>query len=207
MLSVQAEQSASLVQGHYVEFCRFFGTVKLIFLDSNHRVWQALQAIAAEDGLAIYDLELGAPGSLRVFIERGQLVDSIDLDPHDDGQMEDLSTESTPSRAGRRVTSGDCSRFVRRLMAFFLTEGEGLNIAPEPKIEVSSPGMNRNLRTAEHFHGALGERILVQAAEPILGNLTEFDGEMLKILDGNKKQPVDVRLSEIKKARVEFAFK
>jgi len=40
-----------------------------------------------------------------------------------------------------------------------------------------------------------------------LGSLTEFDGEMLKILDENKKQPVNVRLSEITKARVEFAFK
>jgi ribosome maturation factor RimP len=196
--------------------------IVVIFLDTNNRLYQELAAIADDEGLAVYDVELGAPATIRIFIERaaqGERVtgdetgglDTVSQERSEEGssegQMESLPDSAPKGRALKRVTSGDCSRLVRRLMAFFLAQGESFGMSKEPRIEVSSPGMNRTLRTPEHFNGAVGERILVQTEVAVTGNLIEFDGSKLKILDEKKQQPVEFRLSEVKKARVEFAFK
>ena len=58
-------------------------------------------------------------------------------------------------------------------------------------LEVSSPGIDRPLRTLEHFEGSVGETIVLQTAEPVegrskwTGRLKEVDGRQLLLeIDG-----------------------
>ena len=44
-------------------------------------------------------------------------------------------------------------------------------------MNVSSPGIERPLRTPEHFAGAVGRRVAVKTREPVAGR-TRFRGEI-----------------------------
>jgi ribosome maturation factor RimP len=85
-------------------------------------------------------------------------------------------------------------------------------------LEVSSPGINRRLSRAEHFKGAVGERVRVTfkrmedgapKKDTVRGQLLSFDGERLEIERDEKKGGgrETVELSSIQEARVDFPFK
>jgi ribosome maturation factor RimP len=78
-------------------------------------------------------------------------------------------------------------------------------------LEVSSPGLDRPLRTVAHFERALGERVYVKTAEPIAGR-SVYRG----VLTGAGSDGIELRLDEgdlvalpsaaIAKAHVIFDF-
>lgn len=73
-------------------------------------------------------------------------------------------------------------------------------------LEVSSPGIDRPLRTLEHFRKALGEKVCIKTSAPLDGRL-RFTG---KLTDANEEYisvqmeetTVDIPFSNIKKAQV-----
>ncbi|MDR0664218.1 MAG: ribosome maturation factor [Helicobacteraceae bacterium] len=83
-----------------------------------------------------------------------------------------------------------------------------LDIAPpidgEYALEVSSPGIERRLRTVEHFQGAIGEQIKLT-----LRDKTKVKGKLLEVGDGfitiDDATPIDLNL--IAKARVVYRAK
>ena len=162
----------------------------LAFVSTTEKLWQKLEAVASDEGLCLYDLERFGTASLRVFVEK-------------------------PKTSGERVTSGDCSRLVRRLMSICMAEGPELGLIAEPQIEVSSPGVNRQLRLPQQFAGAVGERVKVtlvesaggsRAAAPVVGVLSSLNGEVLEILDEATKQTEVLPLAAVGKAHVDFKF-
>lgn len=106
---------------------------KNLYLERNDPLWQALAEIAADEGAQIYDIERLARGGLRIFLEKVT-----------------------------GVTSGECTNFCRRLMAFFSVEGPNYGFGTDPELEVSSPGINRRLRLPEHYQNAVGSRVKIK---------------------------------------------
>ena len=123
------------------------------------RVLRLAEPIAGEYGLEVLAVELkGVPPRrlLRVFL---------------DSPM-----------PGRAVTLDDCTAVSRRL-GDVLEAHEAL--AGSYLLEVSSPGVNRPLRTAEQFGRAVGQRVRARFRKPldgvqgVLARLTAVEGERL----------------------------
>ncbi len=76
-------------------------------------------------------------------------------------------------------------------------------------VEVSSPGLERPLRTPAHFARQVGQRVALKTAEEIAGK-TKFRGEVLAADErvvriaatGNDAAPVEIAYSEIVRANV-----
>jgi len=77
-------------------------------------------------------------------------------------------------------------------------------------LEVSSPGIDRPLRTREHFERFSGEKVVVKTISPIGGRST-FTGELLGVNGDDIEVDCDgvrcsVPLSAVKKANVKGTF-
>jgi ribosome maturation factor RimP len=101
------------------------------------------------------------------------------------------------------ISVDDCER-VSRAVSEVLDEHDP--IPGEYTLEVSSPGMDRVLRTREHFARFTGEQVRVEMREPIAGR-KRFLGQLLEVgereialsVDGAK---VSLPIDEIHKARL-----
>ena len=188
-------------------------------------LWEAIRQIAVEQGVELFDLDM--PGSagggvLRVYITR--------LKPHagaaeeppagaaeesPGGAAEVQSAEAppteeaegSPQRTG--VSFEDCTRVSKRI----LDVDEETGLIPEGcLLEVSSPGINRRLRRAEHFEGAVGERVRVKyrgsdsVYRVVTGMLKDARGDSMMIEAEEGKEMVSCRLGDVKEARVDFKF-
>ncbi len=75
-------------------------------------------------------------------------------------------------------------------------------------LEVSSPGINRKLRKKEHFLSAVGKKCyirthrLVGESKVFRGILSSFENDMI-ILSENNGESVEIKLDNIKKARID----
>lgn len=149
------------------------------------RILAIAEPIAAERGLEILDIEIGGTASnplVRV------LLDSPD--------------------EARRVGVDDCQFVSRRL-------GDGLEADEVLKggymLEVSSPGVNRPLKTIEHFRRVLGRKVKVRmklteaGRRTVLGRLEEVDDTGLTVVE-DSGEAVRVGLADIDKANLEFEF-
>ncbi len=73
-------------------------------------------------------------------------------------------------------------------------------------LEVSSPGIDRPLRTLEHFRKALGEKVCIKTSAPLDGRL-RFTGKLTGANEDYisvqmEETTVDIPFSNIKKAQV-----
>ena len=171
-------------------------------LDKQSALWETLGAVIADEGLVLYDAEKHGDHLLRVAIARRDSAHGA---------------EKPEPEKNRGVTSADCTAVCRRLMVFFLAEGEKFGLRSDVQIEVSSPGINRELRLAEHFAGAVGERVRVvllndrstegaRGQDTVAGRLEQFAGDRLLVLPDGESEPLTLPLTSIKKARVDFKF-
>ena len=78
-------------------------------------------------------------------------------------------------------------------------------------LEVSTPGVERRLRRAGHFAGAIGETVNIRTTpgtngrRRIVGNLISVDGEFITI-DESNRETVTIHIDEIEKARTVFEW-
>jgi len=155
------------------------------FVDIKSKLWETLSSIADDEQLKLYDAEMTGGNSFRVFVE---------------------------GKNGESVTSGDCSRLVHRLMVFFIAEGEKYHIGTSPEIEVSSPGVNRQLRLPEHFQTAVGSRVKIipQDSSPIkhvaIGELKSFIDGVVVVLDDSASKEYRYDFKDRKKGNLEHLW-
>ena len=188
-------------------------------------LWEAIRQIAVEQGVELFDLDM--PGSagggvLRVYITRLKPPAGAAEEPpagaaeeSPGGAAEVQSAEAppteeaegSPQRTG--VSFEDCTRVSKRI----LDVDEETGLIPEGcLLEVSSPGINRRLRRAEHFEGAVGERVRVKyrgsdsVYRVVTGMLKEARGDSMMIEAEEGKEMVSCRLGDVKEARVDFKF-
>jgi ribosome maturation factor RimP len=98
------------------------------------------------------------------------------------------------------VTLGDCVSVTRRVGLLLDAEDP---IESKYRLEVSSPGLNRKLKTAREFEHFSGRRAKVQTVEGIFrGTITALKGE--NVIFDVEGSEVSVGLSDIIKANLDF---
>ena len=170
--------------------------------DILDKVRSVAEPLAAAEGLELVDLELGGSGrtTLRLFIDRlpGAVPSALEVD----------ALASGLPRAG--VTLEDCAELSRAVSAALDVEDP---IIGAYDLEVSSPGLDRPLRTPEHFERFRGKKVRVKTYGPIAecGGLKTFVGKLAGFQDGKVLVDVDGKLypvphDQIAKANIEYQF-
>jgi len=150
------------------------------------RVLKLAEPIADEFGLEVLDIEL-----------RGQAPRRL---------MRVILDSSTP---GRAVTLDDCATVSRRL-GDVLDANEA--VSGSYLLEVSSPGVNRPLRTLDHFRRVVGERVRVRFRMPcgdvrgLVARLTAVDDGRF-VLESENGSVIETTFDNVEKANLEFEFR
>jgi ribosome maturation factor RimP len=153
------------------------------------RVRDLVQPLLSERDLDLYDVEL-AGRELRIVVESGHAGGSLDLDAISD---------------------------VTRAVSRALDEADPINSAYT--LEVTSPGLERTLRTPHHFARAVGETVRVKTRpggpdadteRRVAGVLAAADDGGITVRTGldDEGAPVERRLAydEIERARTTFVW-
>lgn len=106
-----------------------------------------------------------------------------------------------------RVDLEDCENLSRELSAVLDVDDP---IPGAYSLEVSSPGIDRALRTPEHFAHFVGSEVKVQLGVPLMtasGERKNFRGELAGIADGKVRvivdgQPFELPLDDIDSAKL-----
>jgi len=135
----------------------------------------------------LVDVERAAGGLLRVTIDR-------------------IPGQTYPSGDHEFVTVEDCEAVTRQLQ--YLLEVENVDYA---RLEVSSPGLDRPLKTPAHFARFAGELVQItlklpfQGRKKYQGTLLAADageGWRLVFTEGKVEQALDFSFDEIREARL-----
>jgi ribosome maturation factor RimP len=154
------------------------------YIDPTEKIWQFVANIVSDEGLSLYDLARPRAHTLRVFLDKPKVEEG---------------------KRGSGVTSGECSSVCKRLMHAFIVDGVELGLSAEPELEVSSPGLERELRLPMHFLSIIGSKLKIVSKERSLsGVLKDFSGEELLVEESEKTAPVRVNINDIKKAQLVF---
>ena len=78
-------------------------------------------------------------------------------------------------------------------------------------LEVSSPGLERNLKRPEHFAASTGRSVVVKTTEVLVGTSHRIEGEIVEANDDSVRltvgdDVVEVPLDKIKQARTVFEW-
>jgi ribosome maturation factor RimP len=156
---------------------------------------EAIATTVSGLGYELVDVERAQRGLLRVYIDR-------------------LPGRGYPSRAaeggapdmGEFVTVDDCEQVTRQLQ--YVLEVEGFDYA---RLEVSSPGLDRPLKTEADFARFAGQAVSVTLKTPfqgrkvwqgVLGAAADGAGWQLVFKDGKAEQVLGFRLEELREARL-----
>lgn len=79
-------------------------------------------------------------------------------------------------------------------------------------LEVSSPGLERNLKSAEHFRSSVGKHVVVKTKEKLVGNSHRVEGTVAEALDDEVRLEAEgssfvIPYDAIKAARTVFEWK
>ena len=137
--------------------------------------------VAASHSLAVVDIEyMGSPKhrSLRIYIEkdaatRAKLAESATI-----GELKLPEHVSVDQLAG--ITVEDCEIFSNDFGT--VLDVEELVPGAEYTLEVSSPGLDRKLRTREEFERFTGSLVKLRTVEPVEGN-SHWQGRLAGIGD------------------------
>lgn len=104
------------------------------------------------------------------------------------------------------VTLGDCSKVSRDIDILLDVENP---IAKSYLLTVSSPGINRHLKTPKHFMDAIGKKCIIDTHHKI-NDKKRFKGVITNCTDDNVTietdgVPISLNLNDIKKARLDEA--
>ncbi len=173
--------------------------------DILERVRAIAEPLAAGEGLELVDLELGGSGggggtTLRLYIDR------VAAPVPTAAELAALA-EGLP-RVG--VSLDDCANLSHAVSAALDVEDP---IAGGYDLEVSSPGLDRPLRTPEHFERFKGKRVRVKTYGPLAecGGRKTFIGKLIGFADNKVAVDVDgtifqVPHEQIAKANIEYEF-
>lgn len=154
---------------------------------ANIREWAA-EAAAAND-VILYDVEMVVHGrwTIRVFIDR---PGPLDLE--------------------ESVKAGQCQKVSRYLEAYL----DAASDMPENYVlEVSSPGIERPLKTPAHLEQVVGHRVQLVVRTQVEGK-NKFSGELVAyqegvlsiFMDEGPDEPVDIQWADVKEARLKYDF-
>lgn len=146
----------------------------------------AIESTVTGLGYELVDVERAPRGLLRVTIDR-------------------LPGKTYASGEGEFITVDDCELVTRQLQ--FALEVDG--VAYE-RLEVSSPGLDRPLKTEAHFERFAGQAVSITLKQPFQGRKSykgllargDTSGWTLVFDDGKGEQVLGFALDEVREARL-----
>jgi len=166
------------------------------------KVREAAERVARSDGLEVVDVEwkVGKQRFLRVYIDRVPAVNSAEI-------AEGEGLESPYAK----VSHADCERVSQQLSV--ILDVEELVPGPGYVLEISSPGMDRALKTPADFQRFVGRLAKISTMEPI-GESKFFEGRLKGFAEGNVRMElkgkearlVEIPLEAIRKANLAIEF-
>lgn len=166
------------------------------------KIREAAERVARSEGLEIVDVEwkVGKQRFLRVYIDR--------VAPAGGAEVAEGGEVASPYAA---ISHADCEKVSQQLSV--ILDVEELVPGPGYVLEISSPGMDRALKTAADFQRFTGRLAKISATEPIgeakffEGRLKGFvDGKVRMELKGKEARVVEIPLETIRKANLAVEF-
>jgi ribosome maturation factor RimP len=166
------------------------------------KVRQAAERVARSEGLEVVDVEwkVGKQRFLRVYIDRVPAASSAEI-----AEGEELESPYA------KVSHADCERVSQQLSV--ILDVEELVPGPGYVLEISSPGMDRALKTPADFQRFVGRLAKISTMEPI-GESKFFEGRLQGFAEGNVRMElkgkeariVEIPLETIRKANLAIEF-
>jgi ribosome maturation factor RimP len=179
------------------------------------KIREAAERVARSEGLEIYDVEwkVGKQRFLRVTIDRVPKVGA----PATNAAMTDaagtvLSGPDARDAGLLGVSHADCQRMSQQLSVILDVE-ELIPGAAGYTLEVSSPGMDRALRTPAEYERFRGRTAKITTTEPVEDEKF-FEGRLAGLVDGKVRlelkgkvaRVVELPLEKIRKANLVVEF-
>jgi ribosome maturation factor RimP len=165
------------------------------------KIREAAERVARSEGLEIVDVEwkIGKQRFLRVYIDR--------VPPSNPAETEGQEV-ATPFP---KISHADCERVSQQLSV--ILDVEELVPGPGYILEISSPGLDRALKTEADFQRFVGRLAKISTVEPVNegkffeGRLRGFsDGKVRMELKGKDSRVVEIPLAMIRKANLVVEF-
>ncbi len=108
------------------------------------------------------------------------------------------------------ITLGDCEAFSRRLESLLDVEDP---IAGAYTLEVSSPGLDRPLKSLNDYQRSVGKLVRLVTKENVqnmtffVGRLKAVNGDLIRLAVAETAEEVEIPLSMISRARLEIELK
>jgi ribosome maturation factor RimP len=166
------------------------------------KIREAAERVARSEGLEVVDVEwkVGKQRFLRVYIDR--------LPPPETTEATEGEEVANPYA---RISHADCEKVSQQLSV--ILDVEELVPGPGYVLEISSPGMDRALKTPSEFQRFTGRLAKISTTEPIgeakffEGRLKGFtDGKVRMELKGKEARMVEIPLEAIRKANLAIEF-
>ena len=166
------------------------------------KIREAAERVARSEGLEVMDVEwkIGKQRFLRVYIDR---VSSVGSTEATEGEV---VVDPYP-----KISHADCQRVSQQLSV--ILDVEDLVPGPGYVLEISSPGMDRALKSAADFQRFAGRLAKISTAGPIgeakffEGRLKGFaEGRVRMELKGKEARVVEIPLETIRKANLAIEF-
>lgn len=153
----------------------------------EERLRGLIEPVVEECGLALWDLQVrgGASrvGAMRIFLDR--------------------ATAGASDEGPRGVTIDECATVSRRVSVLLDVEDP---IRSGYNLEVSSPGLDRQLRRPEHYQRLQGGVVRVRLHAPVggrrtlVGTLVASDGDGFELQPEGGDEPVRLSFGDVKQA-------
>lgn len=186
-------QGATIAASHDLHLVRVNGRIfpaHFFCLKGTHTLmsWsQTVEKTVTAMGYELVDLERSSGGLLRVYIDR-------------------MPGRSYLTGESEFVLVEDCEAVTRQLQ--YVLEVDNVDYA---RLEVSSPGLDRPLKTSAHYARFVGEQVIVTLKVPFQGR-KKYEGQLLAgeaddawrlvFHDGKVDQVLDFTLAEVREARL-----
>jgi len=174
------------------------------------KIREAAERVARSEGLEVVDVEwkIGKQRFLRVYIDRVPAPALSDASV--EAPLEAIHREEVADPYPK-VSHGDCERVSQQLSV--ILDVEELVPGPGYILEISSPGMDRALKTERDFQRYAGRSAKISTSEPI-GEAKFFEGRLKGFLDGKVRMElkgkeariVEIPLETIRKANLVVEF-
>lgn len=166
------------------------------------KIREAAERVARSEGLEVVDVEwkIGKQRFLRVYIDRVPPVN-----PTEANEGQEVASPFP------KISHADCERVSQQLSV--ILDVEELVPGPGYILEISSPGMDRALKTESEFRRFAGRLAKISTLEPI--NEAKFfegrlkgvsEGKVRMELKGKEQKLVEIPLELIRKANLVVEF-
>ena len=166
------------------------------------KIREAAERVARSEGLEVVDVEwkIGKQRFLRVYIDRLPAMNPAEA-----------LEEEWVADPYAKISHADCELVSQQLSV--ILDVEELVPGPGYVLEISSPGMDRALRTAADFQRFRGRMAKISTTEPI-GEARFFEGRLLGFekgkvrleLKGKEARTVEIPFEIIRKANLVVEF-